>query len=467
MSQKRKRNERKRKNLKKEKPNLFNESELLKWKTKRIEDAGFNDGHDLESIVKKICLKIGLPDTVIVNPQYYDNKNIQKEVCDLLVVCGKTLIVFQVKHRVLDSKKEKEVILSRAEKLIKKLKTQFSTFIDLFEQNSHPNVLTQRGVEIEINKNEFNKIVLVGVVAYPGKSDFEEDKNFDLMNAFMKHRDYPLHIFDVDDFDKISLELDTPKDLIDYLSIRQCFFGEVNIGLTSELNLLAYFKMNPEQIENAIKEGIKITLDNGLWNYYISEFGNKLIDRNKNNMRSYAYDMMLSKVYESLGFKYPSLDVTPTYEPGTVKAYFQMINELADFSRVSRRTLGEALLECLQRSERNYQENNKLGYAFRLIIDNKEKQSAIVFLSVVDGFMRRDKRVTFLHNLCITAQYKFGISHILGVATESLNCQLRSYDFISMGKHTFIEEDDEKFGAMSEDLWKSEPQGIKEYEFGE
>lgn len=474
MSQKRRRKELKRKKRQQKKKPVnekkiltTDDKELLKWKTKRIEESGFTDGYDLENIVEKICLKIGLPDTVVVSPQYQDSKGIQKEICDLLVVCGRTLVVFQVKHRVLDGDKDQEVILNRAEKLITKLKSQFSTFIDLFEQDSHPDVKTQRGVEVEINKSDYDKVVLVGVVAYPGKSGFDKEKDFDLVNAYMKHRDYPLHVFDVDDFDKISLELDTPRDLITYFSLREKFFGEVNIGMTSELNLLAYFKMNPGQVEDAISDGVKITLDDGMWDYYTGEFGSKLIDRNAANAKSYVYDMVLDKVYESLGFQYPSLDVTPTYEPGTVKAYFQVINELANFNRVSRRSLGEAIEECLLRAEKNFAGNSNLGFAFRLIIDNQKEDSAIIFLSVVDGFMDRDKRVNFLHNLCITAQYKFGIKHTLGIATESLRCKLRSYDFISMGEHRFIEADDEKFGPMADDIWKSAPQNIRLHEFSE
>lgn len=474
MSQKRKKKELKRNKRKKNmvkrsieidtRASRLDVDDLLHWKTNILQKSKIQDGYDIERIVESLCHRIGLPDIVIKSPMYTETSGVEKEICDLMVVCNEVLIVFQVKHRVLDTNKAEDVVVGRAQKTIEKLEYQFSTFVHLYENDRLPLLKTNKGLEVQLQKENFQKVIFVGVVAYPGTENLKGEKSFEIINGFKIFKGYPLHLFDIDEFDKISLELDTPKDLKVYLNVRERYFGESNIGLSSELNLLAYYKMNPKQLLEAMNEGARIAIDENMWNHFIEKFGDKIVDRNKSNGASYIYDLMLSKVFEAVGFEVPDIDIEYDNDPGSVDGYFQLIKELSDFGRVFRRSLGEAIKATILRADENMASKG-FGYAYRLIIDGDNKKRAIIFLAVVDGFMNRSERCKFLYNLSMTAQYKFGLEKIVCVATESQSCSQRSFDFMAMGDNHFLPEQDEGFVNGANQLWRSEPQYINEFEF--
>jgi|GEM_PF-4381570 len=473
MSQKRKNKEikRKRRADKKTKPNKDSkkknpslELELMEWKRNILEKLDFKDGYDIEAIVETLCHRVGLQDIVIKSPKYIENSGVEKEIADLFVVCNETLLVFQVKHRVLDSSKDDEVIIGRAERTIQKLENQFSTFVHLYESDRIPKQKTNKEVMVEVSKKVFGNVVLVGIVAYPGLLDQGKKKKFELVNGFKMFKGYPSHLFDIDEFDKISLELDTPKDLKMYLNARAMFFGESNIGMTSELNLLAYYKMNPKELLEALDDKVKIMLQDDMWDHYINKFGTKILERNKDNFESYLYDYMLNRVSDSIGFNIPGLTLEIDNDPGNVEGYFQIVKELSDHGRVFRRSFGQAIRLIMTRAEENLK-GKGFPYAYRLIIDGETEKTGIIFLAAVDPEMNRAQRCSFLHNLAMTAEYRFGLERVLGIATESLHGPHRSFDFMSMSEHKFLPEQDATFLSAVDQLWKSDPQVLDDYEF--
>lgn len=337
MSQKRKqkllkRQKKKKKDMQrkvtKQLPDVLNqsESEIIEWQRKNYHSDNFKDGIELENISESISLRIGLPDIIIPNPIYKDNHDQDKEICDMILMYPETLVIYQVKHKKLNPEKDQSVIIGRADDTITKLRKQFSTFIDLYENDNLPLMKTKVGIKYEIKKEKFPNVILIGVISFPGMENFPEDKKIEMLNSYGEHRGYKLHLFDVDHYDKISLELDTPADFIRYLENRVRFYTGMNIGFTNELDYLAFFKANYDEFMEAQSDNVKLSIGEGIWDHYVKNSSKEIILRDKKNSLSYVFDLILTKVKDSIGFNpVEGKGHNVSLDPGTVEAYMAIL----------------------------------------------------------------------------------------------------------------------------------------------
>ncbi|NOH01673.1 MAG: hypothetical protein HND47_06780 [Chloroflexi bacterium] len=119
--------------------------------------------------------------------------------------------------------------------------------------------------------------------------------------------------------------------------------------------------------------------------------------------------------------------------------------ELAKTPRLVRRKLGEKLLDCFERAERN-------GLAYTVSI-NQQDNSAVVILS---SSKSREERSQILYKVSAMAYCKYNLTKVVGFATEPLDTLLRSYDVILLSNVEFtnrdelIEDSKKAFGTISE-----------------
>ncbi|MDC1174185.1 hypothetical protein OAT67_02245 [Bacteriovoracaceae bacterium] len=477
MSQKRKNKELKRKNKKRKKEissrnkqkqdlKLFDESELALWRDNLNRSTSFSNGLELEEIIERLCLRVGFPDLIFKSPKYRDTKGREKEICDLLINLGNKLIVFQVKHKTLNANKDAEIIANRANSVISHAQGQFSTILSLLETSSLGVQQTLSEISVNLDEHEFDELILIAVVAYPGMIDFPENKRFEVMNGYSVYKDKSLHIFDLNDFDKVSLELDTFPDLLGYFSYRKKFYSDVGMKMSKELDFLAFYKMNTADIESYFKENSKIHLESGIWDGYVSNRAKDIYQRNRDNNISYLYDRLVAKSKMSIGYN-PLGDNHEelSYGPGTKEAYLATLIDFSNFNRVERRSMGDAMKTCVFRAEENFV-SKKRNEAFRLIQFGDNGRRAFIALAVKEGELTRRQRITFLSNLCQTAKLKFGFDNVIGIATESLNCSERSEDYVSVGGELVYSDDElERMKTMSEQIWSGQPTFFTDTEF--
>ncbi|WP_141732424.1 hypothetical protein [Oligoflexus tunisiensis] len=402
---------------------------LKRWRERHFVSTSINDGDHLEEIVQKICERIGVPDLVFRTPKFMDGPN-QKEVADILVLLGTTLIAFQIKHKTLSPEKDEATILGRAGGLVDKAIGQFETIIRLLKNRLLPPLTNLRGNQIDIASTPNLNLVCISVVAFPGVENFPEEKKFELQNGFRLFRDYPVHIFDINDFDKVSIELDTLPDLLSYLDRRRDMLEGQMIGDLNELDFLAFYKTKLPEIEEEFAGPIDgIALEPGIWDYYVSHLAPAIIRRNELNLTSYIVDKILQGSHRSIGYEINHdpelLAVAP---PGSVEAHFQLSTDLASLKRLARRAIGEAVRDCALRADVNLK-TRRFPIAFRVIKHLDDSEIAVVILTVVDAEVSRQQRAALLRNACFAAYRRLELKAVIGIAIESASSLQRSEDF--------------------------------------
>ena len=409
---------------------------LKDWQKRKIENSGFSNGLELEEIVSKLCQRLTVIDLVFISPKYIDKKGIEKEICDLIILHKNTIFSFQIKHKTLSEKKEKDVIFERAKSTYKHSISQFDTLVSIFKDKNEIKLKNKRGNEINIQLNEFNNRELISLICFPGKDKFPEEKQFELINSFEEFREHPVHIFDIDDFDKITREFDTTCDFLYFLEIRKIFFMHNKLGDLKDLDLVASIKLHYEEIWGNIDSiNNKIILGVHLWEEYSTKYITAIKRRLNLNIDSYLFDLIIEMSHRSIGY---IQEFSNTLISTSIDEHFKMALEFSQFKRLYRRGISEAIISCLFRSSKNNFEG-KLPYAHRLCWYD-QRDDAIIILSVVDSKFDRKKRKEFLLTLCRTAAYKFSLKTVVGIATESSETTNRSEDFIILSDQSFNED---------------------------
>ena len=126
---------------------------------------------------------------------------------------------------------------------------------------------------------------------------------------------------------------------------------------------------------------------------------------------------------------------------------------LSTFDRINRRAIAQGIKETSIRAESNYADTG-VGYAYRLILNQKNPGKGIVVASLDERYGNRDQRIELLNNLVLSASYKYNLDETVGYASESISCKLRSYDFMCAGKVSFDGEMLEQVKKMSKMLWR-------------
>jgi hypothetical protein len=441
--------------------------DISHWRERRIEKSSISSGDTLEKIAASLCERISIQDLVFVSPKYIDGKGIEKELCDILVLHKNCLLVFQVKHRSISPDATPEVIFGRASKTIHHSVSQFDAFVTNFLSKANIKANNLRDNKCNIMLSDFAQVHLISLVCFPGKANFPENSNFDIHNPYQEFKSFPTHIFEIDDFSKVTLEFDTTQDLSEYLSIRRKFYSKNCIGISKELDLIAAIKMNWEQFFSDFEKRSEfISLEDGIWDEYVKRFSKPIVKRAKLNKYSYIYDYLLSSSWRAIGYEVPLPDNFPVeinQSRSPIDRHMQLLLEFNSFKRIHRRDIVDGIFSTIKRARENERKINT-PFAFRLIQEVGCNTSFLI-LAINSKVHSRKERLAFLHNLCMTASYKFRIKNVVGIATESEETTFRTEDYFGCCEIGFDYSRIDNFSNLSDSIWSGHPQPKMAYEF--
>lgn len=414
-----------------------------------------NKGKEIEDLVEKICTKMFFSDFTVRSQKFKNASKQEKEVADILIPFDDIMLAVQVKTKT-DNKpfsEKNETDIARIDSKIEDAIKQFKTIKRAIANSRIKELETTRGHRIPFDAAKYKKIIGIVILDLIGEDDFPSDERIAIINGFETRYDIPIHIFKRDYFEIISSEIDTMPDFIHYIETRETLFSENLFAIPPlELNLLAFYKVEPEDLKITIQENSVVIIDDGYWEWYQQDCKDLIERRDAYNRPSYLIDNVINWLHSSVGFdpnKY-GINLDPfgyfgNEAQGTVQAYLAVATELAKTSRLTRRKLGEKMFECVERASKN-------GLAYSLIID-KENNSGIVILASEKD---RTERSKILYSVSVAGYCLQNLTKIVGFATEPLGISMRSYDVIFLSGVDFenraeaVENAKKMFGTYSE-----------------
>jgi len=231
-----------------------------------------------EEFVKSLCERSFLSLWVYPTPRSKDNK----ELCDLLVVCEPSIIIFSVKEIEFQDSTDFETAYQRwRSKAIKKSVAQIYGAERWIRAAEH--VITVKG-EKALTFPTIDRRIYRVAVAFGSKGKALIDSG-DFGKGFV-------HTFDEASLSVIVRELDTITDFVEYLQRKEDFFvaGKTILQEGGEEDLLAYYLINNRTFP--ISPDCMI-IASGTWD----EFSQSEGYRNKKDLeqRSYAWDKLIEQ----------------------------------------------------------------------------------------------------------------------------------------------------------------------------
>lgn len=386
-------------------------------------------------------------DFIARNPRYIKPDGSSREAADLLAVFGEEIISFQVKSR-LESKatsEKSDVGFERISRVVTKGIGQVSTTRRALRNGWLKNITTSRGLTIPIPAAKPPRLTGIVVLDLVGEHLVKPEDRTRLYGAFAALGKTPVHVFMLDEFNALSDELDTMPDFVEFLQhVRQLYEGGLLLTPPAILDLLAFYKMDPDSVADVIRNGTALILEEGIWNGYQHDHAQEIATRDRLNEPSYLIDAAIAFLHTSVGYKIPG-DRTAQMGfrgQGSLEGYLTVAHGLASLSRLERRHLGERLLRCLRKAEDK-------TFAFSVVIDKPANRATLVMSSS----MPRGDRQEFLYKLCAMAYCRLSLTKVVGLATEPLSAEWRSYDVLQLSDVRFsnaeelAKESDKFFGV--------------------
>jgi len=359
-------------------------------------------GKDAEAVLNKVASLSYSPIFCFANPE---NPKDNKEICDLLIVCGNTALIWQVKSL----KKKDSGTFKKAEvdKAIRQARGARKTLISFNELELTS--IDGEKVKIEIQKITRWHQVAAFIGVDPDFFSFYDDLN-----------DVGVHLF-TDDFTfKIISYLDTLNDLSDYLEAKEKLFHGNKTRFTiigGEENLLVQYLKSARSfnsLEKQIKGSTMAMLDlEGMWDDFIKsdQFKSKLLADKRG---AAGWDSLIRAVAE-----------IPDSKDREMQR--RAIEIMSSHSRMERRALGDAYYEGWV----SLQEKPK-GMTLRRISPTTVNSENVMYIFLWQGENNdNDIRLKVLQLLAIVARKEFPeYKTIIGIGAQQYLKQKTSYDFM-------------------------------------
>ncbi|PKB42258.1 hypothetical protein AX016_0422 [Cellulophaga sp. RHA19] len=359
-------------------------------------------GEQAEELVNSLSKNAYLKHWCYPNPIDIDGD--KKEICDLLILFFDTAIIISVKNYDLKGNYErfKKKVIEKSSKQL------FGAERKLFKSNRPVKIShSEKGEEI-FNPDDYKNIFRITVSA---GEDFE---NYEFIDN--KEGKGSVTIFNKETFEIIIQELDTIKDLIEYLKSREDLLLK-NLGNKcncTEKDLLAQFLMNKREFSNELIADFENETESlkTKWDSYIqskSVFIKKLEDE-----KSYFIDELIKNDV----LKLPNGEL--------------LAKELMTLSRFERRIIAQNLFEIVEKNEdkadflaRRFLKYNGIGFLFIYYPIEKTQEEIDFILQKAQelyAYYHNSNKVVLLAASKGLKQWKFGLFQ----ATE-LNEQIENY----------------------------------------
>lgn len=392
--------------------------------------GNINRGDEAEDLVERICHKMFLADFTVRNPKFLKG-GAEKEAADFLVPFGSTLLAFQVK-----SKTETKSAFEKEEKDFQRIKGKISVGIDQLKTirralnaNRLKTITNGAGITLPFKGDSNTNLIGLVILELFGEEQFGEDERTGICNGYIFQNNIPTHIFTRKVFETISTEIDTIPDLISYLTARKGFYERGALSAsTHELDFLTLFKTRQDLITKVMGGEIDlVVVTDDLWKAYRSKHIDLINERDYRNRPSLLIDEIIKWLHTSIGYDPGFDDPTGRSESkeGTIENYYATIFELASFSRIVRRMIGEKFLDALRQAD-------TAGHGQALVQTSPD--TGVVFLATN---MKREERARGIYNLSAVAYCGLHLAKLIAIATEPLSAPQRSYDVGVLADVTF------------------------------
>ena len=338
-------------------------------------------------------------------PNPKDEEGDKKEICDLLIAFFDTAIILSVKNYNNNGDYEKY-----KRKVVEKSTNQlFGAERKLFKSNRNIKINHPDRGEFIFNPTNYAHVHRITV------NVGEQFEKYEFIDT--RENKGGINILNKESFEAITNELDTIKDLIEYLSVRETLFLE-NLSVQiycSEKDLLAYYLMNnrgfPEECYNGKLEQWTKSCK-GRWNTYLNSRSvllKKLADGN-----SYFIDELIKT------------DVLPL-EHGE-----KIAEILMTLARFERRNIANNLFEMVGRyqgtendfSRRHHIDENGTLFLYVYYPPNqssKDVDETLGHAAELYGYKFNPKRVLYLAATENMRQWKFGLTEFGDTEFENLS----------------------------------------------
>lgn len=386
-----------------------------------------------------------------------------RELCDLLVVFGSSVLIFSDKHCEFPSTGDiridwnrwfRKAVYKSARQVIgaerwlsqhpnrlfldKRCKEPFPLAIPSHRELKIHRIVVAHGVAERCRAELGGTGSLMIMNRIKGKSHFSKDSLPFVIGDVFPESGF-VHVLDDSSLEKVLSYLDTIADFVAYLEKKERFLrSDFLVSCASEEDLLAYYlqRLNKQGDHDFVvkKDVNAIMIDDGFWDDFLrsEHYAAKV----KSDRISYAWDRLIEKFSEHL------MQGTLRSPSGSGLSEQEMIlRYLASEPRTKRRMLAEAFLDIIQDTPKN-------SWRVRGVESLNPSEPHYVFLSVSSGgdAPSRDDfkaRRTLLEGYCLVHKLKRPHAEtVIGLATEAsdLSGTSRTEDAILVNHETWNEE---------------------------
>lgn len=385
-----------------------------------------------------------------------------KEVCDLLVVFGKDIIIFSDKYCNVPQASDVDVAWARwfkrailasakqvwgAERWIRDEANQL--FLDRQCTDPLPidlpnrqeakihRIVVANGLQDELPLNIRHHTGLKIIPSIEGDDHLKKTRDGGLpyvVGNLCRSKGF-VHVFDDTSLVHILSTLDTISDFVSYLGAKEELFATPGwLGADSELDLLASFLMTFDRDGNHMfPECSRVTplwIPSGAWEAFIDS-GLRMQQIEADRI-SYAWDKVIEITSRNIREQREYYTTLSGVREGE-----RILRILAGESRFRRRLLARSLYQVA-----SYNSPDKFRFA-RTIQSNLPGKPIYIFMSLIHPSFAgyddyRIKRREMLQAYCHVAKLKFpGAETIVGIATEYGTLQPSSFDLVHFDARDF------------------------------
>lgn len=334
-----------------------------------------------ERYVASLCKKSFLPFWSFPNPLGKKDK----ELCDVLVVCGNTIILISVKDIQVSNHKDKSVQYSRWVKKAVDDSIQQLYGAERFLKNVEEIKLKNRITKVALPDKKLRTIYRIAIA-------FGSDYNFPLPMGFSK-RGF-VHVFDEKSTATIISELDTITDFTKYLVAKEKFLSSNHMLLPEETDFFALY------IQTGLEFDYPVDLvagSAGLWDSYVES--EDYSDWRKRIQPSFIWDYMIMRLHE-----YHIKDDTSNQHIQDLENAIRIINQE---DRIHRTELGLALDNAIKKKSNG-----------RMLLPQIGAKHMYVFMPLTQkNWIGKEKE---LELRCIVARYlNPSVDTVIGISMGS------------------------------------------------
>jgi len=433
---------------------IFVMTDQTVWERAASADGTTPSERALATIARKAFLSLWSYTNVFTDEGRHNGKGDGKELCDLLVVFGNSVLLFSDKDCAFPRHSDIKVAWARwYRSAIEKSARQLAgaeKFAKAFPQR----IFLDKGcvslLPIALPDPSVARYYLIAVTRgshQPARSYFGGGSSGSLMLLThlygRDHYEMPFHIgFPLDSrrfvhvLDEVTVgllleELDTVPDLVSYLSRKEEFLQQSDLVLSvpGEEELLARYMATTRDEEHAfpnIPSGTNfVALPEGDWDTYATS--PQRVAKRKADEISYMWDGLIE---HQSSFIRAGTAITAPWQPPGVVDHERIVRALAEQTRLVRRSLSADLRFALMQSES--------GRMFaRIKMTGRPPSQAFVFLTIprVEGedydTIYRTRRIHALTVYCHAVKDAMPtLTEAIGVASEPLSEDMASQDFI-------------------------------------